>query len=104
MRVKSECLKSPEYVAGVSEQFSDKIVTNFDCFSVDKRGAECRLLIPTGYGCNDALDCGAPTQHWTEEPVTGTGVGSGVHLLPILLVFENDSDILSVVQELRIGV
>ncbi len=34
VRVKPEGLKSPEYVAGVSEQFSDKSVTYFDCFSI----------------------------------------------------------------------
>jgi hypothetical protein len=34
-RVKPEGLESPEYGAGVSEQFSDKGVTNFDSFSIE---------------------------------------------------------------------
>jgi hypothetical protein len=59
-RVKPKSFKSPEYVAGVSEQFPDKIVTNFDYFSIENRRAESRLLVPTGYGFDDSLHCGAP--------------------------------------------
>ena len=34
--VKPECLESPEYRAGVSEQFSDIGVTDFDGFVIDR--------------------------------------------------------------------
>jgi hypothetical protein len=36
--------ESPEYRAGVSEQFFDKIVTDVDSFSIENSGAEPRLL------------------------------------------------------------
>jgi hypothetical protein len=36
MGVKPEILESPECRAGVSEQFSDKVVTNFDSLAIEK--------------------------------------------------------------------
>lgn len=36
--------------------------------------------------------------------MTRTGVGSGIHLLSVLLVLENDGDVLCMVQELWVGV
>jgi hypothetical protein len=42
-------------------------------------------------------------QDWTEELVTGMGVGSGIHFVPILLVLESDGDVFSMMQELRVS-
>jgi hypothetical protein len=102
--VKPESVVSPEYGAGVSEQFSDKGVTNFDSISIKNYRAERRLLVPTRDGCNYPLDCRSPAQHWAKELVTGAGMGSGIHFLSILLVLEHNCHILGVVQEFRIGV
>ena len=104
MRVEPEGFESPEYGAGVSEQFSDKGVTYFDSLSIENYRAERRLLVPTWNGCDYSLHCRAPAQYWAKELVTGTGMGPCVHFLSVLLVLEHDGYILGVAQELRVGV
>ena len=100
MRVKPEGLKFPEYGAGVSDQFSDKGITNFDGLSIKNYGAERHLLVPTRDGCNDALYGRTPAKDWVKELVARTRV----NFLPVLLVLEDDCDVLSMVQEFRVGV
>jgi len=104
VRVEPEGFESPEYGAGVSEQFFDKFVTYFDSFSIENYRAECRLLVPTWYGCDYSLHCRAPAQNWAKELVTRTGMGSCVHFLSVLLVLEHDGYIMGVLQELWVGV
>ena len=59
-RVEPEGFGSPEYRAGVSEQFSDKIVADFDRFSIKNCGAERSLFVPTRNGCDDSFYCRSP--------------------------------------------
>jgi hypothetical protein len=104
MGVKLENVESPKHGAGAFEQFSDKVVTDFDSLSVNNCGAERPHFVPTRDGCDDSLDGWTPAQDWAKELLTGSWVGWGIHFLPVLLVVKDDSHMLGMVQEFWIGV
>ena len=88
----------------MSEQLSDKSVTDFNSIAIEQYRAECCLLAPI-WDCSDnPLYRGAPAQYWAKELVTGTGMGASIHFLSVLLILKDDGDIFCMVKELRIRV
>jgi hypothetical protein len=88
----------------VSEQLSDKSVTNFNSVAVEQHRAECCLLAPIWDCADNPLCRGAPAQRWAKELVTGTGMGASVHFLSVFLILKDDGDMFCMAKELRISV
>jgi hypothetical protein len=93
VRVKAKGGITPEKCAGVSEQFSDKVVTDLEGLSIESYRTECRMFGPVRDGSQNPLNCRSPTKYRAEEGVAGPALGTGIHLLAILLIFEDDRDI-----------
>jgi hypothetical protein len=102
--VETERCKTPEKEAGVSEQFSDEGVTNFENLGIDSDGAQCGVFVPVWDGGYDSFDGGTPTEGGAKDWVTGSSLGSGVHFLSIFLVFKYNGDVLDQLEKIRVGV
>jgi hypothetical protein len=102
VRVKAERCKTPKEAAGVSKQVSDKGVTDLKGLAVESYQAHHGLLGSVRDCGDNPLDCWTPTEYRAEETVTGASLSSCIHLLPVLLVLEDDCDIVSQREQIRV--
>ena len=81
--------------AGLAKELEHEGTANLEDLAVEGDQAEGYVLGPTRDGSNNSSDCRNPSEDGAEDGVAGASLGPGVHLLPMLLVFEHDGDVLS---------